>query len=170
MQDFKNSDNIEIIKKWTERSIKVEQELDAKLELVSKPDKKILDFLAKNHAPSPGKARLSAEDFRQKLKQAENGLLLMLYEKGEPIGFYLSRHENGLREETYSCDGLAVAEQYKNKGLGAVLLRTGLRFAQELSFKRVVLFCEPVMEDFYKKFGFHKYKGSGKEIAMCAYL
>lgn len=86
--------------------------------------------------------------------------VIRAFVKGQKVGSVrFEEWGNG----TYAVRMIHVHEKHKRKGIGTLLMKTGMN--QE-KVKRVVLNCEKALLPFYSKLGFviHKDRGAGCEL------
>jgi putative acetyltransferase len=72
---------------------------------------------------------------------------------GHILFFPVSVVFNEKRHQTLSLGPMAVLPEYQKQGIGGELIRRGLKKAEELGFKSVVVLGHP---EYYPRFGFRK--------------
>lgn len=98
------------------------------------------------------------QDFVEKLRAGANylpELALVLEDDGKIAGFIMFTRtfvvNDGEKFEGLLAAPLAIALEYRDRGLGTLLMRTGLEKAKELGYKAVFLAGD---HNYYQRFGF----------------
>ena len=101
---------------------------------------------------------IEVKDYFKNVIQDKNNILLGYKENNRVVGYIYLKH---MGNNEYLIDGLYVEVEYRNKGIGKVLLQSGIDVLKELRCDHIdikVLYANEVAMKLYKYIGFEEYR------------
>lgn len=101
---------------------------------------------------------IEVKDYFKNVIQDKNNILLGYKENNIVVGYIYLKH---MSNNEYLIDGLYVEVEYRNKGIGKVLLQSGIDVLKELRCDHIdikVLYANEVAMKLYKYIGFEEYR------------